>query len=261
MLPIWRDTLGKLRPNRVKHKLERGEVATVLMGEMTPDLVESFGPLGFDGIWIEGEHGPTDFADIRDLTRAADLWGMTSVARVNLNLAGVIYRTLDQGAQAICVPHVNTGEEARAVVDAAKFAPLGSRGSYTSRQGIGVDDYFINANDETMTLILIEDIVAVNNLDEILKVDHIDVFFVAPGDLAQSMGFVGQPAHPEVRAIVDRAIKQIVAAGRVAGALATADVTATHYIETGARFISNSYAPWIKSGAESYLKALRSAKI
>mgnify|MGYP001216776766 CR=1 FL=1 len=49
--------LGKLRPNRVKHKLERGEVATVLMGEMTPDLVESFGPLGFDGIWIEGEHG------------------------------------------------------------------------------------------------------------------------------------------------------------------------------------------------------------
>ena len=250
--------MGKLRPNRVKHKLERGEVATVLMGEMTPDLVESFGPLGFDGIWIEGEHGPTDFAEIRDLTRAADLWGMTSVARVNLNLPGIIYRTLDQGAKAICVPHVNPAEEAQAVVDASKFGPIGNRGSYTSRQGIGVDDYFATANDETMAIILIEDIIAVNNLEEILKVDHIDVFFVAPGDLAQSMGFVGQPFHPDVQETVDRAIAQIVAAGRVAGALAS-DSSVGSYVEKGARFISNSYAPWVKSGAEGYLKTLNAA--
>ena len=100
--------MAELRPNRVKRKLENGEVALLVQGELTPDLVEFFGPMGFDGIWIEGEHGPVDFADIRDFTRAADLWGMTSVARVNLNLPGVIYRTLDQGAQAICVPHVNT---------------------------------------------------------------------------------------------------------------------------------------------------------
>lgn len=250
--------MAQMRPNKVKHKLDRGEVATVLMGEMTPDLVESFGPMGFDGIWIEGEHGPIDFANIRDLTRAADLWGMTSVARVNLNLPGVIYRTLDQGAQAIVVPHVNTADEARAVVSASKFAPLGSRGSYTSRQGIGVGDYLTRANDETMAIILIEDIVAIRNLDEILSVDHIDVFFVAPGDLAQSMGLLGQPAHPEVQAMVNQAIKQIVDAGRVAGALAS-DTTVSNYIEIGARFISNSYTPWLSSGAESYLETLSSA--
>ena len=64
------------------------------------------GPMGFDGIWLEGEHGGVDYGDIGDLTRACDLWGLTSIARVNLNLPGVIYRTLDVGAQWICVPHV-----------------------------------------------------------------------------------------------------------------------------------------------------------
>ncbi|MCL0100100.1 aldolase/citrate lyase family protein [Dehalococcoidia bacterium] len=247
-----------MRPNKVKHKLERGEVASIVQGELTPDLVELLGPIGFDGIWIEGEHGPIDFGDIRDFTRAADLWGMTSVARVNLNLPGVIYRTLDQGAQAVVVPHVNTAEEAQAVVEASNFAPIGSRGSYTSRQGIGVDDPFTSANDETMAIILIEDIVAINNLEEILKVDHIDVFFVAPGDLAQTMGFLGQHEHPEVQATVDQAIEQIVSAGRVAGALVS-EATVGHYIERGARFISTSYTTWFTSGAAAYLNTLSSA--
>ena len=246
-----------LRTNRVKHKLERGEPSTIVTGEMNPDLVEVFGSLGFDGVWIEGEHGPIDFGDIGEYTRAADLWGMTSIVRVNLNLPGVIYRTLDQGAQAIVVPHVNTAEEARAVVGASKFAPIGARGSYMSRQGIGVVDYFTSANDETMAIILLEDIVAVNNLDEILEVDHIDVFFVARSDLAQSMGFVGQPAHPEVDSVVDRALEQIVSAGRVAGTIVT-DTTVASYVEKGVRFLNVNYTPWLMSGAEGYLKNLGS---
>ena len=60
--------MTKLRANKVKRKLENGEVALCLQGELTPDLVEFFGPIGFDGIWIEAEHGPIDFADIRDFT-------------------------------------------------------------------------------------------------------------------------------------------------------------------------------------------------
>ena len=123
--------MPSLRENRVKRKLERGEVASVVSGLMTSDLVDMLGPLGFDGVWIEIEHGPIDFADIPDLTRAADLWGMTSVVRVNQNVPGVIYRTFDVGAQGVVVPHVNTAAEARAVVDAGKFAPLGARSMAT----------------------------------------------------------------------------------------------------------------------------------
>ena len=67
---------------------------------------------------------------------------MTSIVRVNLNLPGVIYRTLDQGAQGIVMPHVDTAEQAQAVVRASKFQPIGARGMISNRQGIGVEDFF-----------------------------------------------------------------------------------------------------------------------
>ena len=248
----------ELRKNRIKSKLQEGGIVSVLMGYMTPDVTDFIGPLGFDGVWIEAEHGPVDFKDIPDLTRAADLWGMTSIARVNLNLHGVIYRTLDQGAQGIVVPHVNTADEARAVVDAAKFFPLGTRGAYGSRQSIGVENYYTKANAETMIVVLIEDIKAVDNLHEILKVDNIDAFFVAPGDLAQSMGFLGQWDHPQVSATVDKAIGQIVDAGRVAGSMVI-DSNVEDYIAKGARFLAASWKPWLTDGARAYLDKVAAA--
>ena len=118
--------MPSMRPNRVKHKLAAGELATGVMGTgMTADLIEWLGPLGFDSVWLEGEHGPLDYRDIPDQSRAADLWGMTSIVRVNENRYGPIYRVLDLGAQGVCVPHVDTRDQAQAVADASKFYPVG----------------------------------------------------------------------------------------------------------------------------------------
>ena len=242
----------ELRVNKAKHKMAEGGSVSVALGPMSAELIEHFGQLDFDAIWLEGEHGPVDYGDVPDLTRACDLWGKSSIVRINQNVPGVIYRTLDVGAQGIAVPHVNTADEARAVVDAAKFAPIGNRGSATSRQGIGVENFFAKANDETMVVVLIEDIVAVNNLAEILEVDHIDVFFVAPGDLAQSMGYAGGYTHPDVVATVERSIAQITAAGRVAGTLVN-DSTVDKYVKLGVRFFSVSWMPWLMRGAQAYL--------
>ncbi len=248
-----------IRPNRVKRKLMKGEVATVLAGEMTPNLIETFASYGFDGVWIETEHGDIDYADITKFSRACDVSGVTSVVRVNNHLPGVIYRTLDVGAQGIVVPHVNTREEAHAVVSAAKFAPIGARGMYTSRQGIGVEDYFVKANDETLVVILIEDIVAVRNLADMLKVDHIDVFFVAPSDLAQSMGYLGRESDPVVQKTIDAALKQIVVAGRTAGAIVDKN-TARHYADMGVRFMFTAWDPWVEAGSRSFLKTVSALK-
>src|SRR5260370_39281183 len=98
-----------------------------------------------------------------------------------------IYRTLDRGAQAIVVPHVNTRAEAEAVVEAGKFAPLGKRGMFTSRQGFGGDDYFKTANDQSMLMGLIEDIAAVHRPGGIIKDDPNDVLFLAPRRLATAI--------------------------------------------------------------------------
>lgn len=240
-----------MRENGAKHKLERGERVVCVSGLNSTHVIDFLGQFGFDAVWIEAEHGPVDFADIPDLTRACDVWGMTSVVRVNQNNAGVIYRTFDVGAQGIVVPHVNTAAEAQAVVDAAKFHPIGHRGMFGSRQGYGDPDYVHKANDETLTVVLIEDIAAVNNLQEILAVDNIDVFFVAPSDLAQSMGHLGGIDHPDVTATIDGALERIVASGRTAGALVT-DANVEHYIGKGVRFMMTGWQAWVASGAAAF---------
>ena len=250
--------MAELRPNIAKRNLAAGKIVSVPMGPHNGDLIEHFGPLGFDAMWLEGEHGPVDFNNIPDLTRACDVAGLSSIVRVHQNEPAVIYRTFDLGAQGITVPHVNTKQEAEAVVDAAKFGPIGNRGSFTSRQGIGVSDYYQKANDETMVIILIEDIIAVNNLDEILEVDHIDVFFVAPGDLAQTMGYPGGAGKKEVVEVVENSIKKIVASGRTAGTLSGANSVA-RYKELGARFFAFSWTPWLAEGAKEFHKAVQSS--
>ena len=236
-----------IRPNRIKQTLAAGGIATILSGTNDPDLIDQLGTLEVDGIWLEGEHGGVDFADLGNLTRVCDLWGKTSVVRVMDNDYATIYRTLDRGAQGICVPHVNTRTEAEAVVAAAKFAPLGKRGMFTSRQGFGVGDYLKTANDQSLLIVLIEDIVGIRSLDDILKVDHIDIFFVAPNDLATSMGQIGNMGHPEVQKTIDGALARIVQAGRTAGMLVNTG-NVERYTRMGVRALMTSFFPWIQAG-------------
>src|SRR3989442_10045348 len=172
------ETHVKIRPNRLRQTLAAGRVATIIGGTNDRDLIDQLGTLDVDGIWLEGEHGGVDYADLGNLTRACDLWGKTSVVRVMDNDYATIYRTLDRGAQGIVVPHVNTRGEAEAVVEAGKFSPLGKRGMFTSRQGVGVGDHLKTANDQNPPLVLLQDIVAVQNPPDIPQVGRIHAFFL-----------------------------------------------------------------------------------
>src|SRR5207249_10886882 len=100
------ETNVKIRPNRLRQTLAAGRVATIIGGPNSPDLIDQLGTLDVDGIWLEGEHGGVDYADLGNLTRACDLWGQTSVVRVMDNDYATIYRTLDRGAQANVRPPV-----------------------------------------------------------------------------------------------------------------------------------------------------------
>ena len=244
--------MPEYRENRVKRKLQEGKSATVVGGLNNAEIIDFMGQFGFDGMWIEGEHGPITWEHVAQMSRACDLWGMTSVCRVNSNEPWLITRTLDLGATGIVVPHVNTREEAERAAKSARYGPLGYRGMGAGRQSYGVTDYYRKANEQTLTVILIEDIVAVENLAEMLTLDNIDVYFMAPSDLAQTMGHTGGMNHPDVQAVVTRCIAQIVAAGKVAGTVANDD-TVEGYIEKGARFFLTSWQPWIARGANQYL--------
>lgn len=241
-----------MRENQAKRKLRQGQVVTVVSGHADTDMIDFLGQFGLDGIWLEGEHGPLSWQLIGDMSRACDLWGMTSVTRVNKNDAGVIMRTFDRGSMGVVVPHVSTRETAEQVVQAAKFAPIGARGMFGGRQSYGAPDYFQRANDETLIVVLIEERQALDNLADILTVEHIDVFFVAPADLAQTMGHIGNHTHPDVQAAIDGALAQIVAAGKTAGSLVT-DANVEKYLAAGVRFLLTPWTNWVAQGAKAFL--------
>lgn len=245
-----------MRENRIKRQLQAGQTAIAVSGHHNADMIDFLGQFGFDGVWLEGEHGPVDWDAIGDLSRACDLWGMASVTRVNNNDPGTIMRALDRGTMGIVVPHVNTREAAEQAMKSAKFAPVGYRGMFGGRQSFGVPDYLQRANDQTLVVVLIEEIEAINNLADILTVDNIDVFFVAPADLAQTMGHIGNHTHPDVQATIDNALAQIVAAGRTAGTLATDDNVA-RYRDAGVCFFLTGWPNWVAQGAKGFLQKVR----
>lgn len=246
------------QPVALMQKLREGKtvcVASCNPAGYTPDLVDYLGPAALDGVWIETEHGTPSFQDVANLSRAADLWGMASLVRIHQNDPGLIGRMLDCGASGIVVPHVSTKAGAQRVVQGGKFAPLGRRGMYGGRRAYGVRDYYARANEEVCLVVLIEEREALDNLDEILTVDGIDVFQVAPSDLAQTLGHIGHPEHPEVQAAIDGALKKIVAAGRTAG-MVTSETNRERYLDMGVRFVYGSILEYLQHGAAAFRRAV-----
>ena len=228
-----------MRINQLKAKLAAGQPTTIIAPyASSAGFVELVGHMGFDGVFLDCEHGPSGWEAVEDMVRAAELAGADSIVRVPENSASTITRALDRGAGGVQVPHINTAEDARKAVEYAKFAPMGQRGWSGWRNAFGIDgaNYAEQANAQTMVVAMIEEVQALDNLDDILRIDNIDVFFVAPGDLSQSMGHPGRTDHPEVVAAIDDALRRIRAVGRVAGALVS-PATLERHLELGVLFL------------------------
>jgi 4-hydroxy-2-oxoheptanedioate aldolase len=246
--------------NRLKKKLLRGELGTISGNYETSDMIDFVGSLDlFDAAWIDMEHSPVTWANLADFSRAADIWGMSSIVRIRDNDPSMIALALAEGVDGVLIPHVNSKAEAEQVVDAAKFAPIGHRGMSGGRRSYGRADHYVKANEETFVGVLIEDVAAVEQITDILEVPEIDVFFVARYDLSQSMGFAGEPKHPDVVAMTDRALEAIVAAGRVAGA-GGGPADLDKYLEMGVTFLKvPDWRAWITAGANDYKRTLDAA--
>ncbi len=247
-----------MRVNRAKQKLAAGQPISVIAPTYTSaGLVELVAHLGFDAVFLDCEHGPAGWEDVEHMVRAAELANATPIVRVQSNDPSTITRALDRGAGGVQVPHVNTRADAEAAVRHAKFAPLGHRGFAGGRSALGVpmSEFCHRANEETMVVVMLEEVEALENLGEIVQVDHIDAFFVAPGDLAQSMGYPGLMDHPAVLAAVVDAVRRIRAAGRAPGVLTT-PATVNHYLEIGALYLFVGLASLLTPAARDFLAAV-----
>ena len=251
-------------PNRLKRKAAAGELSLISGNYETADLIDFVGSLGvFDGVWIDMEHGPVTVQSLADMSRAADLWGMTSIVRVRAIDAAIIALTLSEGVNGVIVPHVDTKAQAELVVEAAMFPPIGRRGASAGRRSYGRStvEHLKSANDETFVAVMIEDVAGVENLPEILKVPHIDMFFVAHYDLAQSLGLQFDLENPTLVQTFDRAVEMIVKAGKTAGGVVS-ERDLEKYLRMGVRCVKvPGWQSYVASGARSFAKRVEAVKL
>jgi len=228
--------------NRFKQRLKAGKKLVGLWsqfgnGTATEIVVDA----GFDWILIDTEHAPLDLPAVIDQLRIIDRSASAGIVRPAWNDAVLFKRILDAGAQTLLVPYVESAEEARRAVTAARYPPLGRRGVATTHRANRygrVPEYYARASDETCILVQLETPQAVAALEEIAAVDGVDGVFLGPSDLAASMGFIGQPAHPEPRKLIGDACRRAKAVGIPIGILAPVDADALMFFEMGFAFVA-----------------------
>jgi len=196
---------------------------------------------GFDWVLIDAEHGPFDIQSIMAHLQAIEPHPVSALVRPVEGSTALIKQLLDIGAQTLLIPMVDTADQARQIVAAAKYPPIGVRGLGTSMARAAnwnrTTDYLTKANQEVCVVVQIETLAGLDNIQEIASVEGVDAVFIGPSDLSAAMGFIGNPGHPEVISAIEEAFKVIARAGKQSGVLAVTKELVDQYVAAGARFI------------------------
>jgi 2-keto-3-deoxy-L-rhamnonate aldolase RhmA len=254
-----------MRENTLKQRLYAGKAAFGVMCTFpAPAVVEMLGYLGFDWVLLDNEHGSITVDTAEACIAAAELSGTAPIVRPVANRPEVIAPFLDRGAWGVQIPHVNTADEARAAVDAVKYGPDGHRGIFSGGRPATYGftgttaDYAKEANRQTLVCLMLEEVEAIQNLPELVTVPGVDVYFIGSGDLSQSMGHTGQQAHPDVQAMMERGIKMITAAGRIAGC-SCPDNLVPKFLGLGVQYFHGSVGRLLQQSSNAYLQSMRQA--
>lgn len=252
-----------MRKNPVKEKVQRGDVAIGAFCNIpSPVCMEVLGLSGLDFALVDAEHTPVGAETAEDLFRAAEAVGITPLTRVGENSQQVIQKYMDAGSLGVMIPLVNTAEEARRVVEAVKYPPLGKRGLAGTRAswyGLSgpLGEYVQMANAETLVIVQVETRESARNVREICAVEGVDVVFMGPTDLSSALGVPGQTRHPEVLKLIEELGRTIQGAGKAAGTIARDLEDYRRWRERGFQFLCTGASQFLAQAAEAYVRAIR----
>lgn len=251
-----------MRQNTMKLKLLSGEpVLGVSMMVPCPQIVEMIGKLGFNWVMIDCEHGSLSLESVELMIMAAEASGLVPIVRPQTSQPEAIAQALDRGALGVQVPHVSTADDARRAVESAKHYPMGQRGlavgTRSADYGVGLSmaDYVQQANEETLVCVQLEDAEALQNLEAIVQVPGVDVFFVGPSDLSQSMGYPGQPNAPAVRSAISQAFAEIRNSGRTPGSAGGPEQIA-EYLNLGCLYLYTHLPRLLALGSAQFMQTV-----
>ena len=253
----------ELPQNPFKRALRAGRAQIGLWSSLSSNYsVEVIAGAGFDWLLLDTEHSPNDLESLLTQLQAAAPYPTHPVVRVPWNDMVMIKRVLDIGAQSLLVPYVSTPEEAAAAVSYTRYPPVGVRGvagtTRASRFG-RVKDYATRAHEEICLLVQLETQRALDNLEAICAVEGVDGVFIGPADLHASLGHTGQIANPQVKPLIDEAIRRIRKCGRAPGILTPSEADAHHWLDCGALFVAvGADVGILARGAESLAAKFKS---
>ena len=234
-----------MQSNTIKHKLAAGGwvLGTCITDYLAPEVVTAMKAAGFDHFFIDTEHARADFTDISTLVRVARAADVIPLVRVTVNEYQLIARTLDNGAMGIICPRVESAEQARHIVDCAKFTPMGNRG-YGLRSIINDYDFqgaakeMESSNNETMIILQMETQSFIDQLEEITSIEGVDATMVGPFDLSVSLGIPGEFDNPKYWAAIDRMVEVCDKNGVAPGVHAATPEALAKHKERGVRFLT-----------------------
>ena len=219
--------------------------------------------LPIESVCLDLQHGMIGFSDAVGMIAAVNNAGRAAVVRVLWNEPGLVGQCLDAGAAAVIAPMINSVAEAKALVKAAKYPPLGGRswGGYTATQATGLSaaEYLKQANAMTQVFAMIETQAALDAVEEIAAVPGLDGLFVGPSDLSIALSNGAELNRTSTKTL--EAMKRIAVAaeknGLVAGAFAgTTDIVKT-YSAMGYTFMAASVdVDLLQAGAAQFMKSL-----
>ena len=230
-----------MKENTFKAKLKDNKKPLgIFVDTASACVVECIGRTGFDYVIIDNEHSPVDAETSCELIKAAELSGLTPLARVRDLSRSAILKLLDVGAQGLIVPNINTVREVGEIVSYCKYRPVGNRGFCPSRKdGWGFDGDMSVArtmeffNDNVLLIPQCETVGALDNIESIAAVPGVDGVFIGPFDLSISMGIPGQFDAPEFKAALARILKATHDAGKFCMMFAPTPERAVEVIKEG----------------------------
>jgi 4-hydroxy-2-oxoheptanedioate aldolase len=229
---------------RFRERMGREAVFGPFMKTHDPAFVEAAGYAGFDFVILDLEHGPNSVESLQNLIRAAEISSVVPIVRVKEGVPSTIGEALDVGAAGIQVPQVTTAAEAREAIERIKFSPDGTRGVCRFVRSAGyssIDRYrYFKESNEAVVILQLEGVKAIENLAEILEVKGIDVVFIGPYDLSQSLGVPGQTDHPRVIGEAKRIVETCLSRGICAGIFVDTIEGCVQWQRLGIRYISYS---------------------
>lgn len=247
-----------MKPNQCKQVMAAGKIPVghMILEFGVRGMAQILEQAGIDFVIIDTEHSGFTTDQLGDMIAWFKATSIAPFVRIPQVEYHFIARTLDMGALGIMVPNVKTGAQAKAIVDAAKYAPLGDRGvimgnAHTDFQAVNPVEFMSYANDNTTVICQIESVEGLDNLEEIASTPGVDVLWVGHFDMTQSMGIAGQFHHEQfldgMKTVVETANKHGLGAGIQPGSREQAQ----EWMEMGFNVISYS------ADAPVYLNALR----